>query len=241
LCDLKVEDTLNSSNDLFLTFRKEMEEMSKKTKRLEKENLSLTRKHEATNQSIIMMAEERTRAQKEIAALKRRNENLENLCRGMQAQGRGLAPTAAAAAAAAHGAHEDAASASEYDDEGTGDGTFEIDDNCPIHGANHVHDHTCFEDSHGEECEADGDDELDDDDYEERREQDEAEDSDALPSADRAPPPAKKASARGRAMAGKAAQLLNGTVAPTRAGRKGAKPLAAAGGARAAGANGIKR
>ncbi|RAL59921.1 hypothetical protein DID88_000547 [Monilinia fructigena] len=34
----QVEDTLNNSNDLFLTFRKEMEEMSKKTKRLEKEN-----------------------------------------------------------------------------------------------------------------------------------------------------------------------------------------------------------
>lgn len=85
----QVEDTLNNSNDLFLTFRKEMEEMSKKTKRLEKENLNLTRKHEATNQNILQMAQDRTKAAKEIEQLKKRNDQLEKLCRGMQAQGRG--------------------------------------------------------------------------------------------------------------------------------------------------------
>jgi hypothetical protein len=69
-----------------------MEEMSKKTKRLEKENASLTRKHEATNQSIINMAEERTKYQKEVEQLRKRNENLEKLCRGMQAQRRGIPP-----------------------------------------------------------------------------------------------------------------------------------------------------
>ncbi|KAF2090618.1 hypothetical protein K490DRAFT_33409 [Saccharata proteae CBS 121410] len=88
----QVEDTLNNSNDLFLTFRKEMEEMSKKTKRLEKENLVLTRKQEATNKNILEMAEERTRAQQEMERLRRKNENLEKLCRGMQAQGRGQVP-----------------------------------------------------------------------------------------------------------------------------------------------------
>ncbi|KIW03339.1 uncharacterized protein PV09_05549 [Verruconis gallopava] len=85
----QVEDTLNNSNDLFLTFRREMEEMSKKTKRLEKENLTLSRKHEATNQNILKMAEERTRTLKELELLRKKNENLEKLCRGMQAQGRG--------------------------------------------------------------------------------------------------------------------------------------------------------
>lgn len=88
----QVEDTLNNSNDLFLTFRREMEEMSKKTKRLEKENLVLTRKQEATNKNILEMAEERTRAQQEMEKLRRKNENLEKLCRGMQAQGRGQVP-----------------------------------------------------------------------------------------------------------------------------------------------------
>jgi hypothetical protein len=66
-----------------------MEEMSKKTKRLEKENLTLSRKHEATNQNIVKMAEERQRNHKELDLLRRQNANLEKLCRGMQAQGRG--------------------------------------------------------------------------------------------------------------------------------------------------------
>lgn len=86
---MQVEDTLNNSNDLFLTFRKEMEEMSKKTKRLEKENLNLTRKQEAANKNILTMAEERTTQQKDIELLRKQKENLEKLCRGMQAQGRG--------------------------------------------------------------------------------------------------------------------------------------------------------
>lgn len=66
--------------------------MSKKTKRLEKENLTLSRKHEATNQNILKMAEERTRTHKELELLRKKNENLEKLCRGMQAQGRGQIP-----------------------------------------------------------------------------------------------------------------------------------------------------
>jgi Myosin-like coiled-coil protein len=89
--DFQVEDTLNSSNDLFLTFRKEMEEMSKKTKRLEKENSSLVKKHDAMNQSIIKMAEDRAKYQKETELLQKKNSSLEKLCRGMQAQGRGQA------------------------------------------------------------------------------------------------------------------------------------------------------
>ncbi|KAF2454837.1 myosin-like coiled-coil protein-domain-containing protein [Lineolata rhizophorae] len=89
----QVEDTLNNSNDLFLTFRKEMEEMSKKTKRLEKQNQNLTRKQEATNRNILEMAEERTRTEKELETLRKKNMNLEKLCRGMQAQGRGQVNT----------------------------------------------------------------------------------------------------------------------------------------------------
>ena len=99
-----MEDTLNNSNDLFLTFRKEMEEMSKKTKRLEKENLNLTRKHDLTNRNILEMAEERTRVNKELEALKKKNVTLESVIRRMQDQGRGPA----------------AGSALEGDEEGTG-------------------------------------------------------------------------------------------------------------------------
>lgn len=89
---LQVEDTLNNSNDLFLTFRKEMEEMSKKTKRLEKENHTLTRKHDLTAHNILQMAEERQKVNREMEVLRKKNENLERLCRGMQMQGRGQVP-----------------------------------------------------------------------------------------------------------------------------------------------------
>ena len=64
---MQVEETLNNSNDLFLTFRKEMEEMSKKTKRLEKENQNLQRHKEITNRNIGEMVEERQRMQEELA------------------------------------------------------------------------------------------------------------------------------------------------------------------------------
>ncbi|KAK4694530.1 hypothetical protein P7C71_g3065, partial [Lecanoromycetidae sp. Uapishka_2] len=105
----QVEDTLNNSNDLFLTFRKEMEEMSKKTKRLEKENLALTRKQDLTNRNILEMAEERTKFNKEMDQLRKKNNALERLARGMQEQGR--VPAEAGA-----GALENDETESEYDD-----------------------------------------------------------------------------------------------------------------------------
>ena len=87
----KVEDTLNNSNDLFLTFRKEMEDMSKKTKRLEKENMTLSRKNDLTSRNIIEMAEERSKTNQELGALRKKNEKLRNIINQMQNQGRGLA------------------------------------------------------------------------------------------------------------------------------------------------------
>jgi light-regulated signal transduction histidine kinase (bacteriophytochrome) len=98
---MQVEETLNNSNDLFLTFRKEMEEMSKKTKRLEKDNQTLQRQKEAVNRSIGEMVEERHKIQEELARKTKETEDqrkkiarLETLCRGMQAQGRGQVPMA---------------------------------------------------------------------------------------------------------------------------------------------------
>lgn len=61
--------------------------MSKKTKRLEKENLNLTRKQEATNKNIFQMAEERTQSQQAIDRMTRENEKLKKLCRAMQTGG----------------------------------------------------------------------------------------------------------------------------------------------------------
>ncbi|KAL4878440.1 myosin-like coiled-coil protein-domain-containing protein [Aspergillus karnatakaensis] len=124
----QVEDTLNNSNELFLTFRKEMEEMSKKTKRLEKENLTLTRKHDQTNRNILEMAEERTRNHEELDKWRKKSHHLEALCRRMQAQGRGQG-------LAVDLEGDDEGTESEYeedyededDDEGLSDEEYELD------------------------------------------------------------------------------------------------------------------
>jgi len=84
----QVEDTLNNSNELFLTFRKEMEEMSKKTKMLEKENSKLTKKHDAVRNNILTMAEERDRHLREIEKLKAADTKMRNIIKTMQEQGR---------------------------------------------------------------------------------------------------------------------------------------------------------
>lgn len=61
-----------------------MEEMSKKTKRLEKENAQLTRKTELMNRNILEMAEERTRKEKELNDYKKKYTKIEGICRALQ-------------------------------------------------------------------------------------------------------------------------------------------------------------
>lgn len=110
LTQQQVEDTLNNSNELFLTFRKEMEEMSKKTKRLEKENQTLTRKHDQTNRNILEMAEERSQDKEEIQRLRQQETKMRNIIKSMQEQGRGLPPVS-------QDLVDDEGTESEYDEE----------------------------------------------------------------------------------------------------------------------------
>ena len=98
--------------------------MSKKTKRLEKENLNLTRKHEATNKNIVQMAEERSTSQQTIDRLTRENEKLKKLCRAMQTSGYGSAANAAANAGAGYddgGETESEYGEDEYDEDEEGE------------------------------------------------------------------------------------------------------------------------
>ena len=83
-----MEDTLNNSNELFHSFRSEMEDMSKKTKKLEKENEVLRRKHEATSTNIVGMAEEREEWKKKAEAAEQRAAKLTSIIQQMQTQGR---------------------------------------------------------------------------------------------------------------------------------------------------------
>lgn len=86
----KVEDTLNNSNDLFLTFRKEMEDMSKKTKTLEKENERLKKKKEVLEANIAKMAHDADQSKKDFEASSKLITKLKNIIKQMQEQGRGI-------------------------------------------------------------------------------------------------------------------------------------------------------
>ncbi|ORY48614.1 hypothetical protein BCR33DRAFT_714355 [Rhizoclosmatium globosum] len=82
----QVEETLNKSNELFSTFRIEMEAMTMKTKRLETDNVNLKARLEAINNSMIQIAQERNKTRKIIDAARFGKEKLEGLCRALQAE-----------------------------------------------------------------------------------------------------------------------------------------------------------
>ncbi|KAK1243931.1 LOW QUALITY PROTEIN: hypothetical protein MKX08_002069 [Trichoderma sp. CBMAI-0020] len=136
----QVEDTLNNSNDLFLSFRKEMEDMSKKGKRLEKENETLKRQKEATTANIIQLAEERQDWKRKIDASDKKNEKLMSIIQQMQQQGRKVPRETATTVEAStvevcppdnqgHGAAEGEGEESEYsEEEGEEEGLSEFDD-----------------------------------------------------------------------------------------------------------------
>ena len=108
-----------------------MEEMSKKTKRLEKDNMTLTRKHDLTNQNILKMAEERSKTNMEMDSLRKKNEKLTSIINQMQKQGRGVAGGMAAMAEGStegeyvEGDLENTESDYDYEDEEGDDGDGE--------------------------------------------------------------------------------------------------------------------
>ena len=82
----QVEETLGKSNDLFGTFRAEMEQMGAKLARLERENTQLNSKCATLSKNIIEMADERTRQNAQFETIKGQKAKLEQLCRTLQAE-----------------------------------------------------------------------------------------------------------------------------------------------------------
>ncbi|XP_070410723.1 gamma-taxilin isoform X2 [Nothobranchius furzeri] len=77
------QTTLAKSNEVFTTFRQEMEMMTKKIKKLEKETTQWRTKWESNNQALLQMAEETLR-DSHFKALQGKLELLERLCRALQ-------------------------------------------------------------------------------------------------------------------------------------------------------------
>uniref|UniRef100_A0A674AS44 Taxilin gamma n=2 Tax=Salmo trutta TaxID=8032 RepID=A0A674AS44_SALTR len=78
------QTTLAKSNEVFTTFRQEMEKMTKKIKKLEKETSLWRTKWETNNQALLQMAEEKTLRDKHYKGLHGKLECLEKLCRALQ-------------------------------------------------------------------------------------------------------------------------------------------------------------
>nr|XP_057934559.1 gamma-taxilin isoform X2 [Doryrhamphus excisus]XP_057934560.1 gamma-taxilin isoform X2 [Doryrhamphus excisus] len=78
------QSTLAKSNEVFTTFRQEMEKMTKKIKKLEKETTQWRTKWENNNQALLQMAEEKTLSDGHFKALHGKLELLERLCRALQ-------------------------------------------------------------------------------------------------------------------------------------------------------------
>ncbi|KMT17677.1 hypothetical protein BVRB_2g036230 [Beta vulgaris subsp. vulgaris] len=80
------QDALLKSNEVFETFKQEIEKMSKLTKDLKRENTFLKSKCEKSDFTLIELVEERERMKKQLEKTKNQKEKLESLCRSLQAE-----------------------------------------------------------------------------------------------------------------------------------------------------------
>ncbi|XP_030075490.1 alpha-taxilin [Microcaecilia unicolor] len=80
------QNTLSKSNEVFTTFKQEMEKMTKKIKKLEKESSMYRSRWESSNKTLLEMAEEKTFRDKEQEGLQIKIQRLEKLCRALQTE-----------------------------------------------------------------------------------------------------------------------------------------------------------
>ncbi|KAM6958978.1 alpha-taxilin isoform 2-T2 [Aplochiton taeniatus] len=80
------QTTLSKSNEVFTTFKQEMEKMTKKIKKLEKETTMYRSRWESSNKALLVMAEEKTLRDSEYDGLQGKVQRLEKLCRALQTE-----------------------------------------------------------------------------------------------------------------------------------------------------------
>ncbi|GAU15897.1 hypothetical protein TSUD_41190 [Trifolium subterraneum] len=80
------QEALTKSNDVFETFKLEIEKMAKSMKELKKENQFLKSKSEKSDITLIELVDERERMKKQLEKTKNQKEKLESLCRSLQAE-----------------------------------------------------------------------------------------------------------------------------------------------------------
>ncbi|KAF5729512.1 beta-taxilin isoform X1 [Tripterygium wilfordii] len=80
------QEALLKSNEVFETFKQEIEKMAKSIKELKKENLFLKSKSEKSDVTLIELVGEREGLKKQLEKMKKQKEKLESLCRSLQAE-----------------------------------------------------------------------------------------------------------------------------------------------------------
>jgi len=78
------QDTLGKSNEVFTTFKKEMDKMTKTIKKLEKENLELKLKAKKSDVALLNMHEDQENSKKALETSKKQNAQLQSLCKTLQ-------------------------------------------------------------------------------------------------------------------------------------------------------------
>ncbi|CAB1342944.1 unnamed protein product, partial [Coregonus sp. 'balchen'] len=78
------QTTLSKSNDVYASFKNEMEKMTKKMKKLDKESNVWKTRFESTNKALSEMIEERTLKENEYEMFVVKIDKLERLCRALQ-------------------------------------------------------------------------------------------------------------------------------------------------------------
>ncbi|XP_026146498.1 beta-taxilin isoform X2 [Carassius auratus] len=84
------QNTLAKSNEIYITFKQEMEKMTKKMKKLEKESSIWKTRFESCNKALVEMIEERSEKAKEFELFTLKIDRLETLCRALQDERKSL-------------------------------------------------------------------------------------------------------------------------------------------------------
>ncbi|XP_020496229.1 alpha-taxilin isoform X2 [Labrus bergylta] len=80
------QTTLSKSNEVFTTFKQEMEKMTKKIKKLEKETAIYRSRWESSNKALLEMSEEKSTRDREFEALQGKVQRLDKLRRALKVE-----------------------------------------------------------------------------------------------------------------------------------------------------------
>jgi len=87
------KDTLTKSNEIFATYKKEMDKLTKRNRELEKENATVKKTAAKKEAALVQLLGEKKLWTKEQEALKGQRDKLEKLCRGMTLERNGMRET----------------------------------------------------------------------------------------------------------------------------------------------------